>query len=160
MNSTAIFINIFALCCLIVALIKDKVKVKQSLIVAVKSFFRITPMVIIIILFIGLLLGFVPQSLISRIVGEQSGLGGIFLVALFGAIMHIPSLISFPLAASLIKTGASVAAVAAFITTLTMIGTITLPLEIKVLGKKIALMRNGISFIIAIIIALIMGAIL
>jgi len=41
-----------------------------------------------------------------------------------------------------------------------MIGVVTLPLEIKELGKRIALLRNGISFIVAIIIALIMGAIL
>lgn len=74
--------------------------------------------------------------------------------------MHIPSLIAFPLAASLLKNGASITAVAAFITTLTMIGTITLPLEIKELGKKVALLRNGLSFIVAIVIALIMGVIL
>ena len=48
----------------------------------------------------------------------------------------------------------------AFITTLTMIGVVTLPLEIKELGKKMALLRNGLSFIIAIVIALIMGVIL
>jgi len=41
-----------------------------------------------------------------------------------------------------------------------MIGTITLPLEIKELGKKMAILRNGLSFVIAIIIALVMGAIL
>lgn len=146
--------------CLIFAFIKDRAKTKRSLILAVKSFFRIIPTVLIIIILIGLLLGFVPSSEISKIVGEQSGVGGVILVALFGAILHIPALISFPLAASLLKSGASIVAVAAFITTLTMIGTVTLPLEIKELGKKIALLRNGISFIIAIIIAFIMGAIL
>ena len=160
MNSTVIFINIFALSCLIVALIKDKKRTKKSLMVAVKSFFRILPTVLIIILFIGLLLGFVPPGTISKIAGEQSGFKGILLVALLGAIMHIPSLLSFPLAASLLKSGASLTVVAAFITTLTMIGIVTLPLEIKELGKKIALLRNGISFIFAIIIALIMGALL
>lgn len=160
MNSTTIFINIFAISCLIFAFIKDRAKTKRSLILAVKSFFRIIPTVLIIIILIGLLLGFVPSSEISKIVGEQSGVGGVILVALFGAILHIPALISFPLAASLLKSGASIVAVAAFITTLTMIGTVTLPLEIKELGKKIALLRNGISFIIAIIIAFIMGAIL
>jgi len=41
-----------------------------------------------------------------------------------------------------------------------MIGIVTLPLEIKELGKKVALLRNGISFVFAIIIALIMGSIL
>jgi uncharacterized membrane protein YraQ (UPF0718 family) len=41
-----------------------------------------------------------------------------------------------------------------------MIGMITLPLEIKVLGKKMALLRNGFSFIAALLIAFIMGMLL
>ncbi|HHD16798.1 MAG TPA: permease, partial [Euryarchaeota archaeon] len=75
-------------------------------------------------------------------------------------VLFIPSLLSFPLAASLLEGGASLSVVVAFITTLTMIGTVTLPLEIRELGKKMALLRSGMSFIIAIVIALIMGAIL
>jgi uncharacterized membrane protein YraQ (UPF0718 family) len=160
MNSTAIFINIFAVGCLVFAVTKDREKTMQSLTIAVKSFFRILPTVFIIIIIIGLLLAFVPATEISRFVGEQAGFGGILVIAVLGAILYIPALISFPLAASLLKGGASIAAAAAFITTLTMIGVVTLPLEIKELGKKMALLRNGISFIIAIIIALIMGAVL
>ena len=160
MNTAAIFINIFTFGCLIFAFIKDRTKTKRALTVALKSFFRILPTVLIIIIFIGLLLSFVPQSQISKIVGEQAGFGGVLVVALLGAILHIPSLISFPLAASLLKSGASVTPVAVFITTLTMIGVVTLPLEIKELGKKMALLRNGISFIIAIIIGILMGIIL
>ncbi|MCK4250870.1 permease [candidate division WOR-3 bacterium] len=160
MNSTFILINIFALGCLTFAFIKDKTKTKQSLIVAIKSFIHILPTVLIIVILIGLLLGFVPSGEISKIVGKQSGFGGLLLIALAGAILHIPALLSFPLAASFLKSGASVTAVAAFITTLTMIGTVTLPLEIKELGKKMALLRNGISFIIAIVIAIVIGTIL
>jgi uncharacterized membrane protein YraQ (UPF0718 family) len=160
MNATTIFINIFALVCLIFALFKDRTKVKKALIIALKSFFRILPTVLLIILIIGLLLGFVPESRISAIVGEQAGILGIFIIALSGAFLHIPSLISFPLAASLLKSGASNTSVAVFITTLTMIGMVTLPLEIKELGKKIAILRNIMSFIIAIIIGIIIGAIL
>jgi len=104
------------------------------------------PMVFIIIIAIGLLLGFVPPEQISRFVGDQSGAGGVVLVGIVGAIMHIPALLSFPLAASILESGASVTAVAAFITTLT--------------SKKMALLRNGMSFVIAILIAFIMGMIL
>lgn len=160
MNLTIILINVLTLGCLVFAFVKDKAKTKKSLQVAVKSFFRMLPTVFMIIIFIGLLLGFVPPSKISQIVGDQSGFKGVLLISLVGAISHVPSLISFPLAASLLKSGASVTAVVAFITTLTMIGTVTLPLEIKELGKKMALLRNGISFMIAIVIALIMGAVL
>ncbi len=160
MNVTAIIINCIAVAALILAFIKDKDKTAQSLKMALKSFIKMLPMVFIIIITIGLLLGFVPPDQISRFVGEQAGVGGVLLVGAVGAIMHVPSLLSFPLAASILENGASVTAVAAFITTLTMIGMITLPLEIKILGKKMALLRNGISFAIAILIAFIMGVIL
>lgn len=160
MNTTAIIINSIAIAGLLIALVKKKEKAIASLKIAGISFIKILPMVFIIIIAIGLLLGFVPPEQISRFIGEQSGIVGVLVVGIVGAFMHIPALLSFPLAASILERGASVAAVAAFITTLTMIGMITLPLEINVLGKKIALLRNGISFVIAIIIALIMGAIL
>ncbi len=160
MNITTIFINVFALTCLIVAFFKNRTKTKQALAIALKSFFRILPTVLIIIIFIGLLLSFVSQSLISKFIGDQAGFVGILIIGLLGAFLHIPSMISFPLAGSLLESGASITAVAVFITTLTMIGIVTLPLEIKELGKKMALLRNGISFVIAIIIGIIMGMLL
>jgi uncharacterized membrane protein YraQ (UPF0718 family) len=132
----------------------------MALMIALKSFFRILPMVVAIVILIGLILGFVPKDQISKIVGEQAGFKGILVVAMLGAILHIPSIISFPLASSLLKSGASITAVAVFITTLTMIGVVTLPIEIRELGRKIAILRNGMSFVIAIVIGLVMGWIL
>ncbi len=160
MNVATVIINVFAIGCLIFAFIKDRTKAKMALVIALKSFVRILPTVVAIVIFIGLLLGFVPKSTISNIIGEQAGFKGILVVAVLGAILYIPSLISFPLASSLLKSGASVTAVAVFITTLTMIGVVTLPLEIRELGKKMAILRNGMSFVIAIVIGLIMGRIL
>ena len=160
MNISAIIINIIAIIGLIVAFRMNRKKAVGSLKMAVKGFIKMLPMVLIIILAIGLLLGFVPSSTISKFAGEQSGIWGVLIVGLLGAVLFIPSLLSFPLAASLLEGGASLSVVVAFITTLTMIGTVTLPLEIRELGKKMALLRSGMSFIIAIVIALIMGAIL
>lgn len=160
MNIVVFIINGIAIIGLIIAFIVSKEKAIKSLKIAGKSFFKILPIIFIIILVIGLFLGFVSPDQISRFVGEQSGIGGVLLIGIVGALMHIPSLISFPLGASILENGGSITAVAAFITTLTMIGTITLPLEIKILGKKMALLRNGLSFVIAIIIAVIMGVIL
>ncbi len=157
MHVTALFIDAFSIILLAAAFWFDRNKAKQALGVAFRSFVSIIPTVLIIIILIGLLLTFVPSEKISAIVGEQSGFGGVLLVAVLGSLMHIPSLISFPLAASILKNGASLVAVAAFITTLTMIGLLTLPLEIKALGKKMAFMRNGFSFIIALIIAMLIG---
>ncbi len=160
MSRTALFINLFTLSCLLYALAKDRGKTREALKIALRSFLRILPTVLAIIIFIGLLLGLVPQSQISRVVGERAGLRGVFVVAVLGSVLHIPSIISFPLAASLLRSGASLTSVAVFITTLTMIGVVTLPLEIKELGRQLALLRNGLSFIVALLIGLIMGALL
>jgi uncharacterized membrane protein YraQ (UPF0718 family) len=160
MNTATVIINVFAIVSLIIAFVKDKTKAKRALMIALKSFFRILPMVIATVILIGLILGFVPRDQISRIIGEQAGFRGIFVVAVLGAVLHIPSIISFPLAGSLLKSGASVTAVAVFITTLTMIGIATLPIEIRELGKRMAILRNGFSFLIAIVIGLVMGWIL
>lgn len=160
MSITAIIINILALIGLGVAFFKNRKKAVKSLKVAGKSLFKILPMILIIVIIVGLLLGFVPPDQISRYFGEQSGILGILTIGGIGAIIHIPSLVAFPLAASLLESGASVMAAAAFITTLTMIGTVFLPAEIRVLGKELALLRNVLSFIIAIIISILMGLIL
>ena len=157
---TVIIINLIALVWLIFSVVKNKSKTKESLKIALKTFLRTLPNIIIIIIFIGFLLGFLPPNIISRVVGEQAGFLGILITAVLGSVLFVPALISFPLAASLLKGGASIMSVAAFITTLTMVGVVTLPLEIKEMGKKMTILRNVFSFIFAIIIALIIGVIL
>ncbi|MFO8051694.1 MAG: permease [Thermoplasmatota archaeon] len=160
MSTTVIVINIIALLALVAVFVKDRKKTLQALKIGLMSFVKMLPIVLIIIIGIGLLLGFVPTSTIENIAGNDSGILSVIMISLLGAVMFIPALVSFPLAASLLEGGASVTAVAAFITTLTMIGTITIPIEIRELGKKMTILRNGMSFIIAIIIAVIMGLIL
>lgn len=157
---TVIIINLIALVWLIFSVVKNKSKTKESLKIALKTFLKTLPNIIIIIIFIGFLLGFLPPNIISRVVGEQAGFLGILITAVLGSVLFVPALISFPLAASLLKGGASIMSVAAFITTLTMVGVVTLPLEIKEMGKKMTILRNVFSFIFAIIIALIIGVIM
>ncbi|MFH0847572.1 MAG: permease [Chloroflexota bacterium] len=150
----------FVLGCLIFSLAKSQEKTRASLKFALMSFMRTLPTIMLIIILIGLLLGFIPPETISRFVGTKSGFWGVLLVALLGTILYVPSIIAFPLAASILRGGASVTAVAAFITTLTMLGHVTIPLEIKEMGKKMTLLRNVFSFAIALIISIIMGALL
>ncbi len=160
MNTTTLLVNGLALGCLVLSALKDRRTTVAALKVAGRSLFKLGPAVGVIILAIGLLLGFVPRDAIGAILGVGGGFGGTLLVALFGAVLYMPALVAFPLAGSLLEGGATVGAVAAFITTLTMVGTVTLPLEIKVLGAKFTLLRNGLSFVVALAIAFLMGTIL
>ncbi len=56
--------------------------------------------------------------------------------------------------------GASIVPAVAFLTTLTMVGIVTFPLEKKEFGFKFALIRNVLSFVMALIIAAAMGVLL
>ncbi|TDO92135.1 hypothetical protein DFR79_10739 [Halanaerobium saccharolyticum] len=96
-------------------------------------------------------------ELIKEFLGGDFSLIQVGAAALFGAVMMIPSLIALPLAGSLIDAGASYTPIAAFITTLTMVGFVTLPVELKELGKKITIYRNSLALIFAVVIAFMIG---
>ena len=55
------------------------------------------------------------------------------------------------------NAGVSVVPSVAFLTTLTMVGIVTFPFEKKAFGTKFTAIRNGLSFLFAILIALVMG---
>jgi len=72
----------------------------------------------------------------------------------------IPGFIAFPVAAILLKNGAGFAQIAVFVSTLMMVGIVTLPLEIKCFGKKISTMRNTFAYLFSFIVALVIGVVL
>jgi len=157
---TALIINILAITVFGIAFVRDRKKALRSIRAALKMFLGILPMLLIVILLIGLLFGFVSEEELRRFIGAQTGLLGILIVTATGAVLHIPAILAFPLSASLLERGASIAIVAAFITSLTMIGIVTLPLEVKELGGRFAALRNGTSLAAVLIISLLMGVIL
>jgi hypothetical protein len=83
-----------------------------------------------------------------------------FLASLIGSITLIPGFIAFPLASALLKNGAGFMQIAVFISTLMMVGIVTLPLEIKTFGKKAALTRNFLAYVFSFGVALVIGVVL
>ena len=142
------------------SLAKDVQKTKQALRASLKIMMRILPSILGIIGLVGLIMGLLPPSLIAAYIGPGTGFIGTVVAAVAGAVTMIPSLISFPLAASLLEMGASTMTIAAFITTLTMVGIVTAPIEIEELGLRFTIWRNALGFSFALVIALIMGVIL
>ena len=157
---TTIVMYVFLAVLLALSIIKDRQKTRQAIMVAVKAIWKMAPGLLAIIGVVGLILGILPPVTIAQLVGAEAGFTATATAALIGAITLIPALISFTLAASLLRSGATVTTIAAFITTLVMVGFVTAPLEIKALGKKFTLLRNGFSLLAALLIALTIGVIL
>ena len=153
-------IYLIAIVFLIVSFIKSRQKTKQVLLKAWNSFKNILPMLLGVILLVGLMLSILDANLISKIIGKQSGFYGVMLSALVGSITLIPGFIAFPTAALLLNGGAGYIQIAAFVQTLMMVGIVTLPMEIKYFNKKIAVLRNVLSFVLSIGVAYLIGLIL
>jgi len=139
---------------------KSREKTRGALRFFRRSFLSLAPSIVAIIWTIGFILTFLPSGLILKTIGRDAGFQGVIMAAAFGSVVLIPAFIAFPLAASFLRQGADVGAIAAFVTTLVMVGVITAPLEMKYFGKKFALWRNSLSFVFALAIALVMGVFL
>jgi len=123
----------------------------------VRMFLAILPDLLVVLIAAAALLALTPESAIVRLLGKGSGPAGIAAAAIIGSIALVPGFIAFPLAAVLHQSGVSLDVIAVFITTLMMVGIVTLPVERKYFGWKIALYRNGLSFAGALVVGLLMG---
>ena len=151
---------VIAIALTVVSLVKNK---KKTLAAMKKSKGMMGSMlgeIIAIIFMIGLVLTFVPPESIENILGSTNVFLSTIAAAAAGSITLVPAFVAFPLVGSLVDAGASIVPAVAFLTTLTMVGFVTFPLEKKEFGTKFALTRNALSFAAALVIALMMGVIL
>lgn len=136
---------------------KDKTKTKQALKKAWKSFENILPQILGILTSVGIIIAFLNPQLISKIIGGSSGYIGVALAAIVGSITLIPGFIAFPTAAILLENGAGYMQIGAFISTLMMVGVMTMPVEIKFFGKKSTFLRNAMAFLFSFVVAFVIG---
>jgi len=139
---------------------KDRKKTVLALKKAWKSFENIMPQFLSILIIIGILLAVLSPETISRLIGSQSGWLGMGMAAVIGSITLIPGFIAFPLAAALLDNGAGFMQIAVFVSTLMMVGVVTMPVEIRYFGRKATLARNGLAFAFSFVIAIVIGAVL
>lgn len=136
---------------------KDRQKTKTALKKAWTAFEKILPELLGIIVLVGILLAVVNAQTISAIIGKASGWWGVIFAAIVGSITLIPAFVAFPTAAMLLKGGAGYMQIAAFISTLMMVGIITIPVEIRYFGRKLTILRNLLAFFFSLLVALIIG---
>jgi len=142
---------------LLLSFFADKKKTKKALFIAYKRFIIISPSFLIMLIFVSVILYLLPQEKIIMYLDSDYHLVNVILAALIGSVSVMPGFVVFPLAGILKSNGISYMIIASFTTTLMMVGTVTFPIEVTYFGKKVALIRNIVSFIIAIIVSIIIG---
>ena len=131
---------------------------KASLIHAMKGscnqFAAMLPIFLGVVMLIGLLNTFVSKNLLAELFSGNVMLDTL-LGACFGSILAGNPINSYIIGGEMLQYGISLFTVTALIITWVTVGLVQLPIEIATLGKRFALLRNGICFILSLPIAII-----
>jgi uncharacterized membrane protein YraQ (UPF0718 family) len=142
---------------LVYSLVVSREKTLQALKISYSRFINILPAFLIMLVLVSIVLFLVPDMIISQYLGVENKFLGVLLASVLGSITLMPGFIAYPLAGILLKKGVAYMVLSAFTTTLMMVGVLTYPIEKQYFGIKVTIVRNAISLLIALIIALVTG---
>ncbi len=154
-----IFLYLLTGVALAVSFMASPQKTKQALKIATKRFGKLLGEFALLLVLVSLALTALPPKAITAYLEGPGMLVGTLLASLVGSITFIPGFISYPLAGLLHSKGVPYTVLAAFVTTLMMVGVVTFPLEQKIFGTKVAVARNLLYFFLALITSVAIGLI-
>jgi uncharacterized membrane protein YraQ (UPF0718 family) len=102
---------------------------------------EILPLLICAFVVAGMAQVLLPQETIARWIGGESGLRGIFIGTIAGGLTPGGPYVSLPIVAGLLRTGAGVGTMVAFLTGWSLWAVTRLPMEFGILGWRFTLIR-------------------
>lgn len=116
------------------------------------AFASVIPVILGMVLLTGLVTRFLPMKSLAGLFGGNDLLDALVGAAIGGISAGHP-LTSYVLGGELLKAGVSLVAVTALIVSWVTVGSIQLPAEALMLGRRFAIYRNLLSFVFAILVA-------
>lgn len=108
---------------------------------------EVLPLLVFAFIVAGMAQALIPEEAVAKWVGKESGLRGILLGSVAGGLTPGGPFVCFPVAAGLVRSGASVGPVVAFLTGWSLLAVVRLPMEFGILGWKLTLMRIASTFL-------------
>ena len=141
---------------LVISFFFNREKTKNALKIGWKKFNKILGTYLKLLIILSFIL-LVSDKMIIKYLGGHIPIIGLLVGLIVGSITMMPGFIAYPLAGILVDKGVDYMVVAAFITTLMLVGVATYPEEKEYFGIKATIWRNAAGFIIAGIVALSAG---
>lgn len=107
---------------------------------------QIVPLLIFAFIVAGMIQILIPTEIISKWVGVGSGFRGVLIGTAFGSLTPGGPFVSLPIAAGLLRAGASVGTMVAFMTAWSLLTVSRLPMEVAIIGWKFTLIRLACVF--------------
>jgi len=142
---------------LVISFIVSRERTVRALKIAGRQLMNILSAFLLMLILVSVVLFLVPDEFIINYLGISNKHVSVLTASVLGSVILMPGFIVFPLASVLLTKGVPYMVLSAFTTTLMMVGVLTFPVERAYLGTKVTIIRNIISFFIALVIAVITG---
>ncbi len=108
--------------------------------------YQILPMLIFAFIIAGMIQVLLPRELVAKWVGAESGFRGILIGTIAGGLSPGGPYVSLPIAVGLLKSGAGVGTMVAYLTGWSLWAISRLPMELGILGWRLTLIRLACTF--------------
>jgi uncharacterized membrane protein YraQ (UPF0718 family) len=109
---------------------------------------QVLPLLLLAFVAAGMVQTMVPSEAIARWIGTESGFRGIWIGTLAGALTPGGPYVSFPLAAGLLRAGAGVGTLVAFLGAWSLLSVVRLPMEVGLMGWRFTGIRLACTFVV------------
>ena len=151
------YLSLLTVLGIIISFIVDRNKTIMAFKIAARMFLNILPAFLIMLVFISIVLFLLPDEVISTYLGGDNKFVSLLFASAVGSITIMPGFVAFPLCRILLEKGVLYMVLSAFTTTLMMVGVLSYPIEKQYFGVKVTIIRNIISFLIALAVAIMTG---
>ena len=133
-------------------------RLTEGLVMGGGMLLHLTPLMFLAFTSAGLISALISDKTVSRWLGRESGLKGLFLGALAGALVPGGPYVFFPLAVTFLASGAQIGVILAFVTAKNLWSLSRLPMEVALMGPRVTFVRYMVTFAFPILIGLIANA--
>lgn len=145
---------------IIILMVIDGEKTLLGIKKGIKKIMKNAPVFINMIILVSISLYFFSDELILRYLGDTNIFQSILLALGIGSITFMPGFVVFPLAGLLLEKGVSYVVLAAFTTSMMMVGVLTFQIEREYFGTKLTIIRNLMGLLMAVIVSSVIGIVL
>lgn len=145
---------------IIILMFVDSKRTLQGIKKGIKKITKNAPVFINMIILVSISLYYFSDELILRYLGDANIFQSILLALGIGSITFMPGFVVFPLAGLLLEKGVSYVVLAAFTTSMMMVGVLTFQIEKEYFGTKLTIIRNLMGLLMAVIVSGVIGVVL
>jgi uncharacterized membrane protein YraQ (UPF0718 family) len=149
--------NIFAIILIGILFLINKEKTIKGIKKGIQKILKNTPLFLNMIIIVSISLYFISDEILLKYLGSGDYFTSIGLALGLGSITFMPGFIVFPLSGLLVDKGIDYVVIAAFTTSMMMVGVTTFQIEKSYFGTRLTIIRNIFGLLMAIVVSFIIG---